>query len=303
MQVNVKIKSFKPIIPDKWGGLIWAVMFIAGLIRNVVSFAGSFAGLTEPAEITLQVIYCLLEYGALPMVVCYVFSLVLFTMSARRRAVALRRNDFIYFCMLFTSGAYLLMGIIESFSFLDEGVYVYTSQLLNMTVLTGAYCAMFFLVLAPKMDPRKKYYNFASWASLYLGLQGLLTVVTSVSYIVLFYDEAFNEQLMEIMEAYYGMQLVITEDYAIAGIIALCLLAAWCVAAGVVAFMLQKKAKNYVPPAPQASPFTPPPPQPSSPFDEFNGGSGGGNAGGVDGSVGGGAGQSGDGKVFDEFDL
>lgn len=299
MQVNVKIKSFKPIIPDKWGGLIWAVMFIAGLIRNVVSFAGSFAGLTEPAEITLQVIYCLLEYGALPMVVCYVFSLVLFTMSARRRAVALRRNDFIYFCMLFTSGAYLLMGIIESFTFLDAGVYAYTSQLLNMTVLTGAYCAMFFLVLAPKMDPRKKYYNFTSWASLYLGLQGLRTVVTSVMYIVLEYSADINAEFMEILES-YGLTTVFGQGYAIAGIIALCLLTAWCVAAGVVAFVLQKKAKNYVPPAPQASPFTPPPQQPSSPFDEFNGG---GSAGGANGSVGGGAGQSGDGKVFDEFDL
>ncbi len=299
MQVNVKIKSFKPIIPDKWGGLIWAVMFIAGLIRNVVSFAGSFAGLTEPAEITLQVIYCLLEYGALPMVVCYVFSLVLFTMSARRRAVALRRNDFIYFCMLFTSGAYLLMGIIESFTFLDPGVYAYTSQLLNMTVLTGAYCAMFFLVLAPKMDPRKKYYNFTSWASLYLGLQGLRTVVTSVMYIVLEYSADINAEFMEILES-YGLTTVFGQGYAIAGIIALCLLTAWCVAAGVVAFVLQKKAKNYVPPAPQASPFTPPPQQPSSPFDEFNGG---GSAGGANGSVGGGAGQSGDGKVFDEFDL
>ena len=299
MQVNVKIKSFKPIIPDKWGGLIWAVMFIAGLIRNVVSFAGSFAGLTEPAEITLQVIYCLLEYGALPMVVCYVFSLVLFTMSARRRAVALRRNDFIYFCMLFTSGAYLLMGIIESFTFLDPGVYAYTSQLLNMTVLTGAYCAMFFLVLAPKMDPRKKYYNFTSWASLYLGLQGLRTVVTSVMYIVLEYSADINAEFMEILDS-YGLTTVFGQGYAIAGIIALCLLTAWCVAAGVVAFVLQKKAKNYVPPAPQASPFTPPPQQPSSPFDEFNGG---GSAGGANGSVGGGAGQSGDGKVFDEFDL
>ena len=299
MQVNVKIKSFKPIIPDKWGGLIWAVMFIAGLIRNVVSFAGSFAGLTEPAEITLQVIYCLLEYGALPMVVCYVFSLVLFTMSARRRAVALRRNDFIYFCMLFTSGAYLLMGIIESFTFLDAGVYAYTSQLLNMTVLTGAYCAMFFLVLAPKMDPRKKYYNFTSWASLYLGLQGLRTVVMSVMYIVLEYSADINAEFMEILES-YGLTTVFGQGYAIAGIIALCLLTAWCVAAGVVAFVLQKKAKNYVPPAPQASPFTPPPQQPSSPFDEFNGG---GSAGGADGTVGGGAGQSGDGKVFDEFDL
>ena len=122
MQVNVRVKTFKPIIPDKWGGLIWAVMFVAGLIRNVVPLADSFAGLSGVTEIIVQVIYCLLEYGALPMVVCYVFSLVLFTMSARRRAVALRRNDFIYFCMLFTSGAYLLMGIIESFSFLDAGV-------------------------------------------------------------------------------------------------------------------------------------------------------------------------------------
>ena len=56
MQVNVKIKSFKPIIPDKWSGLIWVTMFIAGIIRNIVPFVSGFAGLTEPADITLQVI-------------------------------------------------------------------------------------------------------------------------------------------------------------------------------------------------------------------------------------------------------
>ena len=302
MQVNVKIKSFKPIIPDKWSGLIWVTMFIAGIIRNIVPFVSGFAGLTEPADITLQVIYSLLEYGALPMVVCYVFSLVLFTMSARRRAVSLRRNDFVYLCMLFTSAAYLLMGIIECFSFLEEGVYAYTSQLLNMTVLTGAYCAMFFAVLAPRMDPRQKYYNFTSWASLYLGLQGLRTVMTSAGCLILKYSANVSAEFAEFLET-YGYSALAGEGYAIAAIIALCLLAAWSVAAGVVTYLLQKKAKSYVPPAPRVSPFAPPQ-QPASPFDEFNGGSGGGNAGSVDGSVGGGSGQSGDGgKVFDEFDL
>lgn len=294
MQVNVRIKSFKPIIPDKWGTLIWAVMFVAGLIRNVVPLVTSFIGLEKAAEITLQVIYDLLEYGALPMVVCYVFSLVLFAMSARRGAVSMRRNDFVYICMLFTSGAYLVMGIIESFAFLDARIMPYTELLLNMTVLTGAYCAMFFLVLARRMDPRKKFYNFTSWASLYLGLQGLLVVINSACCITLVYSDTANEMLQEILEAYYGTGIALDTGYGIAGIIALCLLAAWVIAAGVVAAILQKKAKAYVPPAPEPSPFAPPR-QPASPFDELNN----------DGNDGaGGNGQSGDGgKVFDEFDL
>lgn len=284
MQVNVRIKTFKPIISDKWGALIWAVMFVAGLIRNIVPLVGSFTGLEGPTEIAVQVIYCLLEYGALPMVVCYVFSLVLFIMSARRKAVSLRRNDFVYLCMLFTSAAYLLMGIIESFSFLDDGVYAYTSQLLNMTVLTGAYCAMFFAVLAPRMDPRQKYYNFTSWASLYLGLQGLLTVFTSSVYIALEYSESINAEFMEIL-ASYGLTADFGNGYAIAGIVALCLLGSWCVAAGVLSVLMQKKAKAYVPPAPPSHRDGG---DAGSPFEEMRPTA---------------PGANGEDKVFEEFDL
>lgn len=305
MQVQVRLKAFKPIIPDKWGGAIWALLFVASLIRNIVSVVASFSGLEGAAEITLSVIECAIYYGVLPLLVCYVFSLILFTMTARRRTVFCRRNDFVYICMLFTSAAYFVMGIIECFAFLDAAVLPYTSLLLNMTVLTGAYCAMFFAVLAPRMNPRQKYVNFTAWSSLYLGLQGLLTLFSSVSYIVLFYNESINDAVMEILEAYYGTTVTIDHGYAIAGIIALCLLAAWVVAATVVAALLSQKAKGYVPPAEEseAFPFGAPgaPRQESekSPFDELNDGGGNDGSGGVDGTVSGG----GDGKVFDEFDL
>lgn len=306
MQVQVRVtpKKFKPIIPDKWGGAIWALLFVAAIVRNIVSVIASFSGLESAAEITLCVIECALYYGVIPLLVCYVFLLVLFTMSARRRTVFCRRNDFVYVCMLFTAGAYFVMGVIECFAFLNSAVLPYTSLLLNMTVLTGAYCAMFFTVFAPRMDPRQKYYNFAAWASLYLGLQGLLTLFSSVSYIVLFYNDSVNEAVMEILEAYYGAAVTIDSGYATAGIIALCLLAAWVTAAAVVAAVLSKKAKGYVPPAEESGAFpfgasgAPRQESEKSPFDELNGG-GNDGGGGADGTVSGG----GEGKVFDEFDL
>lgn len=298
MQVQIKIdpKAVKPVIPDKWGPAIWLLLFVASMLRNVVSVASSFSEATEPAEITYALIMSVLADGVIPMAVCYVFSLILFTMSVRRRAVFCRRNDFVYICMLFTSAAYFVMGIIESFYFLDESILPYTTMLLNMTVLTGAYCAMFFAVFAPKMDPRKKYLNFVAWASLYLGLQGLVTVFSSVSYIVIAYDDAVSEALTEILEAYYGLPLTLDDGYATASIIALAFFGGWVIAATVVAILLQKKAKEYAPPAPVFTPFTPPP-APSSPFEELN--SDDERRGDDDRRDGG----SGGGKVFDEFDL
>lgn len=298
MQVQIKIdpKAVKPVIPDKWGPAIWLLLFVASMLRNVVSVASSFSEATEPAEITYALIMSVLADGVIPMAVCYVFSLILFTMSVRRRAVFCRRNDFVYICMLFTSAAYFVMGIIECFSFLEVSILPYTTMLLNMTVLTGAYCAMFFAVFAPKMDPRKKYLNFVAWASLYLGLQGLVTVFSSVSYIVIVYDDAASEALTEILEAYYGVALTLDDGYATASIIALAFFGGWVIAATVVAILLQKKAKDYVPPAPVFTPFTPPP-TPSSPFEELNGDD---ERRGDDDRRDGG---SGGGKVFDEFDL
>ena len=297
MQVQIKIdpKAVKPVIPDKWGPAIWLLLFVASMLRNVVSVANSFSDATEPAEITYALIMSVLADGVIPMAVCYVFSLILFTMSVRRRAVFCRRNDFVYICMLFTSAAYFVMGIIECFAFLEESILPYTTMLLNMTVLTGAYCAMFFAVFAPKMDPRKKYLNFVAWASLYLGLQGLVTVFSSVSYIVIVYDDAVSEALTEILEAYYGLPLTLDDGYATASIIALAFFGGWVIAATVVAILLQKKAKDYVPPAPVFTPFTPPP-APSSPFEELNNDERRGDDDRRDGGSGGG-------KVFDEFDL
>ena len=73
---------------------------------------------------------------------------------------------------------------------------------------------------------------------------------------------------------------------------------------GVVAAVLSKKAKGYVPPAEESGAFpfgasgAPRQESEKSPFDELNGG-GNDGGGGADGTVSGG----GEGKVFDEFDL
>lgn len=295
MQVQVRIrKNFKTLIPDKWGGAIWALMFVASLVRNVVSVIDLFTGLSGAAEITIAVIEAVLGYGVLPAVVCYLFSLILVTMSARRGCVFCRRNDFVYICMLFTSAAYFVMGIIECFCFLDAAVLPYTTMLLNMTVLTGTYCAMYFVVFRRMMDPKQQYVNFSAWASVYLFLQGLMTAFSAVSYIILFYDSSVSEMVMDILETYYGAPVTIDEGWAIASIIALCLLAAWVIAAIAVSAVLGKKAKNYVPPAPERSPFD----QGGgnggndggSPFEEFGGA--------PDGQV-----ADKDDKVFEEFDL
>jgi hypothetical protein len=121
-----------------------------------------------------------------------------------------------------------------------------------------------------------------------------MTAFSAVSYIILFYDSSVSEMVMDILETYYSAPVTIDEGWAIASIIALCLLAAWVIAAIAVSAVLGKKAKNYVPPAPESSPFD----QGGgnggndggSPFEEFGGA--------PDGQV-----SDKDDKVFEEFDL
>ena len=49
MQVQVRVtpKKFKPIIPDKWGGAIWALLFVAAIVRNIVDDEGALNLATE----------------------------------------------------------------------------------------------------------------------------------------------------------------------------------------------------------------------------------------------------------------
>ena len=284
---DIYANRMNPIIPGKFAGLVWLVMLVASLIRNVVPIVTGFYGADSAAEITLAVIDAVLFDGVVPMLVCYVFATILATMSLRRRVMCCRRADFVYICMLFTSVAYILMGIIESFYFINSRVIAYTDMLLNMTLLTGAYCTMFFAVFSRRMNPRERYVNFVNWSSLYLGLQGIMTFVTALTFIVLSTNPELSASVNEYLAAYYGVNIVLDgQDYYIASIIALCLLGAWIVASIAVSAVLRKKAKEFVPPAPPSST----PPGGGSPFPDFGNDSGADSSGGND-------------KVFEEFDL
>lgn len=282
----------------------------ASLFRNMTGIVSDVsASLSEGvASVAISVILDIILSGVLPAALCYLCGLVLFTMSARRGYMYCHRDDFIYWVMIFTAGARLVIGVAECFSFLNPVVSIYTAFTADVLVLTGAMFAMFFVVLRRYMNDRTASDLFNMYGGVYFLVQGLLTVVPCAMYLAVFGDSARSAQLREILDSLgYDISVVESVHYESACIAGLCIFAAWLIAYIVVAIILREKAKRYVPPA-----------APTGSGNPFGGGSGSGGNGDGDGGNpfddgGSGSdtpsgdsapsGDGGDGKVFEEFDL
>ena len=60
---DIYANRMNPIIPGKFAGLVWLVMLVASLIRNVVPVVTGFYGADSASEITLAVIDAVLFDG------------------------------------------------------------------------------------------------------------------------------------------------------------------------------------------------------------------------------------------------
>ena len=300
-------------ISQKWYPAIWAVLVAASLFRNMTGIVADVsASLPDGvASVAISVIFDIILSGVLPAALCYLCGLVLFTMSARRGYMYCHRDDFIYWVMIFTAGARLVIGVAECFAFLNPVVSIYTAFTADVLVLTGAMFALFFAVLRRYMNDRTASDLFNLYGGVYFIVQGLLTVVPCSMYLAVFGDSARSEQLREILNSIgYNISVVESVHYESACIAGMCIFGAWLVAYVVLAVLLREKAKKYVPPAA--------PSDGGNPFGGNGGNDNGGNGNGGNGNGGNpfddGAGgnpfggdsapsDGGDGKVFEEFDL
>lgn len=290
---NVYYNRKSRLIPAKWYGAVWALLVVASLVRNIVNIVAAVREAVPDgaAAVTLNVVVQLLFGGIIPAALCFLCATVVFSMSARRGFLYCDRNDFVYLTMLFTAGARMLMGIIESGALVTPAMLDYTSVLLDVTVLSAALYAMYFAVLKPRfMDVRTSFEVFNIYSMIYLIFQGLHTVVPCTVYLMLAYGTRVGDTFLQALEAYTNTTVIVNDDLKYACIAALCVFAAWVVASIVISAVLMRRAKNapsVVPPSERHDD--------GSPFDDFRGPDNGNDEGNVDGKK--------DDKVFEEFDL
>ncbi len=253
-------------IDRKWFIWIWIALIFASLFRNAYPIYVAIDSLETPsgAEVALNVVYSLFLEGLLPAFLCYLCASVMYSMTARRRIVFSSSTDFIYITMGFTAAARTVMGFIEIFSVLNPVVYTYTSQLLDVTVLSAALLIMYFAVLKPKyLNPVTAFASFSIYMPVYVALQGVNTLLPAVSVFILKSANALPQEYIDLLEQQYGMSIEVSQDMiaaAIAAIVVYVVLLAACI---LLMEVLRKKAKEYTPPA------APPPPryQDVNPFD------------------------------------
>ncbi|MBR4800802.1 MAG: hypothetical protein IK048_03955 [Clostridia bacterium] len=302
----------KNIVDRKYYALIWASLIVASLVANVYGIYLSFIEMESitRASAILAVLRAIFIDGAIPAVVCYFLAMIVYSIGLRRYVGAIPRNDFVYTVMAFTAAVRLVCGIVEAFCILVPRMYVITSAILSPLLLTVAYGVMFFFVFARRynLNPVEKYNSFRLWATVYLVVLGLGMVLQNALYLIVFDDEEFLALVNSALADVAGYILVRDELQIVASALALSLYAVFVTIAVVLGEIMRKQAKGFQDPNTRGDYFDAHPNNPYSMrddvrdtyvgFEEPNDARQGDSQNGNDNDK-----NSGDGNVFDEFDI
>ncbi|MBO4380831.1 MAG: hypothetical protein J5815_01610 [Clostridia bacterium] len=297
----------RPKIDRKFYPFIWLGLIVASLVSGVYPMYVTFSnaeGISSAIALLVEIFKVIFAYGAIPTAVCFFFALILYSLGARRGLGAIPRNDFIYSIMIFTAIVRFLVGVIEMFCILEPKMYIVTSTVLNPILQPLAYGIMFFFVFAKnyKLNPAEKYYSFRLWAMVYLILLGIAVLAENLLYIIAVQDAASLNLINELV-AEYGYILVKNDLQTVASAIALAVYGAYVVAAIVLGEIMRGKARRFQDPATRGEYFDSYDGRPYTMRDDVGqtyadfDGQDDANNGNDDNK------NSGDGNVFDEFDM
>ncbi len=180
----------KPFIDRKFYAWIWIGLLIASVVRSCyLLYSDILIIMNDPEQanvlsIFVNIIVYALVYSIIPAVLCYFCAIIVYNFGARRRYISIGRNDFVYLTMLYTMVARLIMGVIEAFAILDETVFIYTSVLLDVTVLSAAVYIMYFRHIAPALKPQDKRNTFGIYSMVYLICQAIHTGIPCLAYFI-----------------------------------------------------------------------------------------------------------------------
>ncbi len=264
----------KNLIDRKYYPIIWLSLIFASLVASVYSIYTSFVNMEDVTRTSVIIaIFRIIIDGGMSAVWCFVFAMVAYMVGARRYVSVVPRNDFIYTVMAFTAAARMLIGIVDAFCILVPRMYVITSSMLDLIVLTVAYAIMFFAVFDRryKFNPVERYNAFSTWAMVYFILIGLSVVLMNALYLIVFEDDALLKTVNDYLADFAGIVIVKDSWQTVASAVALSLYGAFVIVAVIIGEVMRRKAKNFRAPETRGEYFDANPNDPYSMRDDVSG--------------------------------
>jgi hypothetical protein len=177
---------------SKYYPLIWVAFAVATIFANLYSiYSGYIAENMERSAIVTKVLMDVVINGVLPVAICYLITSVFYRSLVKRGLFTIPRKDFIYFTLIFLTGARFLTGLVRVFGFLDDSVFMYSILYTDVIFTTIALYLEFFLVLAPKyLNPTESHAHFKVLSKLYTIW--IAVIATIVFFVVILMVEALK---------------------------------------------------------------------------------------------------------------
>lgn len=207
----------KSKVNPKYIPVIFAGLFFSYLFRGVYSMYVSFSSLEDlrAANIALQAIYALFEYGAIPGLLCYFIASIIYSIGFRRGARSMTRQDFIAQVCLVVLSVNVFTGLIDIFSILAP----LTNIIINTAepfILVLAFTLYFLLVMVKKheMNPIERFLSFRAYFMWLMILQAVELALSDGIYFLI-----AGSGLEAQLAAEYGIVITrLTEILAIADV-------------------------------------------------------------------------------------
>lgn len=231
---------------------IWLGLVFASFVRNIYSIysdiASDVANSYTKALLLYDVLTMIIGYGALPVVITFVASLVLYSITARRHSNYISRNDFCYWVMLFTIGPHVLIGIVECFAILNSTIYIVTQLVLTPLLYPLAYLLMFIFIFDKQyhLNPVERNNSFSILATIYMVFYGIEYFFGNITIVSLGSDYETYNYIMSEMYSVFGVSFMnLSEPLVTCSAIAICIFFAYLITVIVLGTYYKKQAQAF----------------------------------------------------------
>ena len=237
-------------INKKYFGIAWLALILACFIRNIFSIYVDITTITEPSRVAiLRIIFSVIfSYGAIPAVVTFICALVVWYIGFYRYVRCISRRDFCTLAMFFTAAARCVVGIIEIFAILDTGVYVFTSTVLDFTLLSAAMLTMFLVVINRhyNLNPVERYNAFKMWTMVYMIVAGLGVFCENGLILMLADPNGMSSEIVELLyQLGYPIELLFSKIQIASCAVAMVMYVLFLVAVIVIGEIFRKQSKLF----------------------------------------------------------
>ncbi|MCQ2409048.1 MAG: hypothetical protein MJ068_00730 [Clostridia bacterium] len=229
-------------VNPKYISLIFAGLFFSYLFRGVYSMYVSFSTLEDlrAANIALQAIYALFEYGAIPALLCYFIASIIYSIGFRHGARSMIRQDFIAQVCAVVLLVNTVTGFVDIFSILEP----VTNLVINTAepfILVLAFTLYFLLVMTKKyeMNPVEKFLSFRIYFMWLMILQAIEVALSDGLYFLV-----ARSGLEEELAYQYG--IVITRTAEILAIADVSIFFFMLIGVLILMYIIKAKAAEYV---------------------------------------------------------